>query len=274
MSNVIAIVNQKGGVGKTTSVYNIGYSLALMDKKVLMIDFDSQASLTVAVGLELEDTATINIGQVIIGKQTLEQVAMSLSSESNIVIDIVPSHNTIAEIVYTLNVNELIDGLQRIITKARDLYDYILIDCPPTVADMFIAALVVCDYIVAPVTSGDYLSYVSLQNTLQDLKDIQTDRGAEKPAFLGVILTRYKKQLANHKELYKVISADYRILGAVSDTDAFNSAIGLGVPVKAMRPATKQSRAAALEYQKIAEFIIQYTEYNNNDGKRKKQKIK
>lgn len=262
MATVIAVVNQKGGVAKTTSVYNIGYSLCTLHKKVLLIDYDSQASLTVAVGMELRDTGINNIGSVLTGDLDLASVAVSLSDNKKDVLDIIPSNNNITAIIGTqLNLQQLMQGLNNIIETARTVYDYILIDCPPTVADMFISALGVADAVIAPVTSGDYLSYVSLNNILQDLYALQEERGTERPKFLGTIITRWKKNVANHKELYKHISEEYVVLGTVCETDAFMSAIGQGVPVALVRPATKQSRAAAQEYQKIAEFIVQSCEY-------------
>lgn len=269
MSTVIAVVNQKGGVAKTTSVYNIGYSLYTMNKKVLLIDYDSQASLTVAVGMELTDTIDNNIGNVLTGKTSLGAVAVSLASSNTGVLDIIPSNNNITAIIGTeLDLQHLLQGLNNIIETAREIYDYILIDCPPTVADMFISALGVCDAVIAPVTSGDYLSYVSLNNILQDLYALQEERGVERPRFLGTIITRWKKNIANHKELYKHISEEYVVLGTVCETDAFMSAIGQGVPVALVRPSTKPSRAATQEYKKIAEFIVQSCEYTK--GKKRK----
>lgn len=268
MCQVIAVVNQKGGVAKTTSVYNIGYALSVMHKRVLLIDYDSQASLTVAVGMELDDTIEKNIGNVLTGTCELGEVAVSLASNENVTLDIIPSNNNITEKLGTaLDLQGLLNGLNTIIETARTCYDYVLIDCPPTVADMFISALGVCDSVIAPVTSGDYLSYVSLHNILEDLYALQEERDVERPQFLGVVITRWKKNIANHKELYKHISNEYRVLGTVCETDAFMSAIGQGVPVALVRPATKQSRTAAQEYNKIAEFVVQSCEYSK--GKRK-----
>ena len=265
----IALLNEKGGVAKTTSTYNIAYSLAKEGKRVLMIDFDSQASLTVAVGLELSETEDINLGNVLLGEVALKDALLSVSFGDTCV-DVIPSHNSFASVVQSnYDAQSLSAIMQKLLDTVQELYDYVLLDCPPTICTLLISALMLVDGVIMPVLGADYHSLVSVQNTLADMQQIQSVRDG-KPEFLGLLVTRYKKNIRNHVALHDHLREQYRILGTLSDTDAFTTALSEGLPVAEVKPSTMQSRGAAREYAKIAEFIINHCEYN--DGKNRHNK--
>lgn len=273
MSISIAFLNEKGGVTKTTSAYNTAYALAANGKRVLMIDFDSQASLTVAVGLELEEVIDVNLGLVLTGESTLEDTILTITCHNEVNIDIIPSHNSVANIVQEFSANPnkkpaLHEIMAKILTAVSELYDYIIIDCPPTVGIMLVTALMVSDGVIVPLLSGDYLSLVGVENTLTDLEEIHKIR--QKPEFLGVIVSRHKKNLKNHIEMLQHVQDNYCILGVVNETDAFATSLGEGIPVKLLRPATIPSRLAAQAYDKVATGIINHYEYQNGRSKQKK----
>lgn len=266
----IALLNEKGGVAKTTSTYNIAYSLAKEGKRVLMIDFDSQASLTVAVGLELTETEDLNLGNVLTGVLPLKDALLSVEC-GNTSVDIIPSHNSFATVVQAnYNAKTLCEVMQRLFDTMQEMYDYILLDCPPTICTLLISALMLVDGVIMPVLGADYHSLVSVHNTLTDMRQVQEVRG-DKPEFLGLLVTRYKKNIRNHVALYEHLREQYRILGTLSDTDAFTTALSEGLPVAEIKPASMQSRAAAREYAKIAEFIINQCEYNDGTNRHNKK---
>lgn len=268
----ITVLNEKGGVAKTTSVYNVAYSLALQGKKVLMIDFDSQASLTVAVGLELSEMERGNLGNVLMQELNIQDVILSIDCRENtndkaLNIDIVPSHNSLGIVLQqNFDAPALTKRMDSILQEISEEYDYVLIDCPPTISSLLVASLMLSDGILLPTLSGDYLSLTSVENTLNDLVGIQANRDGL-PEVLGVIVTRFKKGIKNHTSMLQHLKETYRVLAIVNETDAFLSAVGDGVPVKLLRPATMQSRNAAREYIKVAEFIVNHCEYRDNGRK-------
>jgi chromosome partitioning protein len=238
-----------------------------------MIDYDSQASLTVAVGLELTETEDVNLGNVLLGDVMLEDALLSVDCTSAVV-DIIPSHNSFASVVQAnYDVNTLSQIMQKLLDTVKDLYDYVLLDCPPTICTLLVSALMLSDGVIMPVLGADYHSLVSVQNTLTDMIDVQEVR-AGKPEFLGLLVTRYKKNIRNHVALYEHLREQYRILGTLSDTDAFTTALSMGLPVGEVKPTTMQSRAAAREYAKIAEFVINHCEYSDGKNQHNKKTVK
>jgi chromosome partitioning protein len=156
MSKVTAIVNQKGGVGKTTTALNLSYALSKQGKKVLLIDFDPQSSLTSALGINADNKPNIYtlMANTIEEKETGENHIIKIKNN----LDVIPSSLDLAGIEMTLvNVMSRETILKSIIDEIKEDYDYVLIDCSPSLGTLTINALAACDSVIIPVTP-EYLS--------------------------------------------------------------------------------------------------------------------
>jgi len=200
---IISVVNQKGGIGKTTTVMNLGWALISKKKKVLMIDLDPQSSLTVCMDLEPELT-----------KHTIYDVLQGLDIKKAMLTDnnyfyFIPSDINLsgAEIDLLGKQNTLYDVLKPV----RDTFDFILIDCPPALGNLSINALCASDRVIIPMAC-DYLAwkgYELLLGTLDSAKKINKELG-----IMGILPTMYFN--TNHsKEVLELIRETGKAFKAV-----------------------------------------------------------
>ena len=173
MSKVTAIVNQKGGVGKTTTALNLGYALSEKGKGVLLIDFDPQSSLTSALGYDAENKENIQtlMTLAIEEEEIIGREKYILNIKENL--DLIPCSLELSGIEMGLvNVmsRELI--LKSIIEEIKKDYDYVLIDCSPSLGMLTINALAACDSIIIPVTP-EYLSAKGLALLVNNINRIK-----------------------------------------------------------------------------------------------------
>lgn len=160
---VYAITNQKGGVGKTTTTVNLGIGLAKAGKKVLLIDFDPQASLTASLGYkqpdELDDTISTVLEHSISDKPMARDYAILHHDEG---VDFIPSNIELSELeVRLINTMSREQALREYLDCVKENYDYILIDCMPSLGVITINALVAADKVIIP-TQPNYLSAIEL----------------------------------------------------------------------------------------------------------------
>ena len=148
MSVVIGVVNQKGGVGKTTTSINIAAGLGTLGKKILLIDFDPQGNATTGLGLEKEQKEA-TVYELLLGDCTLEDCLMRDVQEN---LDVLPSDSNLAgaeiELLDVENKESVLNGYLETI---RDQYDFIIIDCPPSLSLLTINALVAADTVLVPI---------------------------------------------------------------------------------------------------------------------------
>lgn len=189
IGKVISIVNQKGGVGKTTTTVNLSTALSVMNKKILVIDLDPQGNTSTGFGIE-QSERKITIYQAMTGLNTLSEAILS----SNIPgLDIVTSNANLAgaelEIV-SLRDREyiLLNLLKAIIAD----YDYILIDCPPSLNLLTINALVAADEVLIPMQC-DFYSLEGLSHLLKTIERVEK-RLNPKIKISGVLFTMYDKR--------------------------------------------------------------------------------
>ena len=191
---IISIVNNKGGVGKTTSSQNIAAALHRFAKqKVLLIDLDSQASLTKCFGI-MDSSNKKNCGNFILGDTPFQDVVVSVAG-----VDVLPSSpflNSMEDSMKSAAVFPF--NLKIALEKIKDQYDYVIIDCPPTLSSLTRIALISCNYYYVPL-QAEYLSYEGLRNFLfysNELRQISPNT-----TLGGVFATRYnpniKKKLSN-----------------------------------------------------------------------------
>lgn len=189
MGYVIALANQKGGVGKTTTSVNLGACLADAGKKVLLIDLDPQGNTTSGLGIDKKDIDE-SVYDVLINDVDLKKVILHSSHQG---LDIVPTTIALsgAEVELT-NLMARETRLKDAFGDVKDEYDYILIDCPPSLGLLTINAFTACDSILIPVQS----EYYALEGLSQLLNTIKLVRKHFNSALKieGVLLTMYDKR--------------------------------------------------------------------------------
>ncbi len=169
MGKVLAITNQKGGVGKTTTSVNLSASLAATKRKALLIDLDPQGNATMGSGIDKKDLS-VSTYDVLMGEKSIEEATLSLE---NTKYDLLPSNSDLtgAE-VGLLNISNRETQLRKEIEKIRDRYAYIIIDCPPSLNMLTVNALVAADSVVIP-TQCEYYALEGLSALLETIDKIK-----------------------------------------------------------------------------------------------------
>lgn len=225
MTKIISILNQKGGVGKTTSTFNLATVLSQYGKTVLMIDSDSQASLTL---MTANDPVSIknNLSSIYKGND-INSCIYHTPIEN---LDIIPSSIDLAKTEVSL-MSELINReskLKKALYSIRVDYDYIFIDCPPSLSLITINNLVASDYIIAPVETS-MLGYYALDDLLETIENVrEINNNLE---LLGIIATRYDKRVNKDTEILNELEEKYNLLGTIKSSTDARKGIEDGLPV-------------------------------------------
>ena len=189
MCKVISVVNQKGGVGKTTTTVNVGIGLAREGKKVLLIDADPQGSLTASLGYEEPDDLRITLATIMMDVINEEEISLEdgiLHHQENV--DLLPANIELSALEVTMgNVMSREMIMKEYIDAIRSRYDYILIDCMPSLGMMTINALVSSDSVLIPVQAA-YLPVKGLQQLIKTILTVKK-RLNRKLAIEGILLT-------------------------------------------------------------------------------------
>ncbi len=190
MGKIIAIANQKGGVGKTTTSVNLAASLGVLEKKVLLIDADPQANASSGLGVDV-DNVEVGSYQLIEHSASAEECIIKTSAPN---LDIIPAHIDLVAIeIELVDKEEREYMLKKAISHLRASYDYILIDCAPSLGLLTLNALTAADSVIIPIQC-EYFALEGLGKLLNTIKSVQRIHNAHLD-IEGMLLTMYDSRL-------------------------------------------------------------------------------
>lgn len=240
MGKVVAIANQKGGVGKTTTAINLGASLAILEKRVLLIDADPQANCSSGLGIDVHNLENSIYSCIISGFDPKEAIQSTETPN----LDIIPSHIDLVgaeiEIVSRLRREYILKG---IINQVRDDYDYILIDCMPSLGLLTLNALTAADSVLIPLQTEIFAleGLSKLKNTVRLVQE-QLNPALEVE---GVVLSMFDRRLRLGKIVVKEVRAnskDYVFDTIIHRNSKVSEAPNMQVPVLLYAITSKGSR--------------------------------
>lgn len=251
MAKIIAVVNQKGGVAKTTSTVHLGVAIAEAGKKVLLVDLDSQGHIAEAFNV-VADNLEYDMSDVFEGKKRLIDIIMP---QRRFNLDVAPSNVRLADMELTLvNMNFREVRLKRALEPVTTRYDYVFLDCPPNLGLFTINALIAATDVLIPMAT-EYWSMLGVARLLQSINKIK-EEGNPQLSILGIIPTRStrtthareviqrtRQEIGDHIHIFKT---------PVNESTRFREATGSGKTIFEVAPDIEGAKA----YRTIAQEII------------------
>jgi chromosome partitioning protein len=260
MAYTIAISNEKGGVAKTTSTLSLGSALAEAAQKVLLVDLDPQANLTLALGFEPGKMAHTS------GNVLLESTSLLESRQTTNIpgLDLVPANTSLDQAEQMLPVYlDYTFRLRNAIEKENHIpYQFILIDCPPSLGAITLNALTASDLLVIP-TQAEYFSAYALRDMMTIVRQIRAEDNP-KLAY-RILVTLLDQRNRAHRDIRDQLERTFGIglfrTVIEIDTKLRESPI-LGLSINQYKPNSR----GALQYRNLAEELIQYVEQTNSEA--------
>ncbi len=208
MAKVIAVANQKGGVGKSTTVYNLGAGLAMQGKKVLLVDVDPQADLTKMLGLRKPNDLPLTLGNA------MNEIVAGVSGEEHPEImqhhegfDFVPSNRNLSAVeVGLVNAMSRETVLRQYLSGIKRNYDYVLLDCRPSLGMLVINALSASDYVLIPV-QAEYFAAENMTELVNTVQNIQ--RQINRKLKIGGVFMTMTNSTNFRKDIVASVKAAY-----------------------------------------------------------------
>ncbi|MBR5350359.1 MAG: ParA family protein [Prevotella sp.] len=207
MVKIIALANQKGGVGKTTTTINLAASLATLEKNVLLIDADPQANASSGLGVNTKDIEC-SLYECIIDHVDIREAIYTTDIEH---LDIIPSHiDLVGAEIEMLNIDHREQMLKKLIEPIKDEYDFILIDCSPSLGLITVNALTAADSVIIPVQC-EYFALEGISKLLNTIKIIKSKLNP-KLEIEGFLMTMYDSRLRLANQIYDEVKRHFQEL--------------------------------------------------------------
>ena len=207
MGKIIALANQKGGVGETTTTINLTASLAALEKKVLVVDADPQANASSGLGIDIRNVE-VSIYECIVNGVDARGAISNTQVEG---LDIIPSHiDLVGAEIEMLNLDQREKILKQVLIPLKELYDFILIDCSPSLGLITVNALTAADSVIIPVQC-EYFALEGISKLLNTIKIIKSKLNPSLE-IEGFLLTMYDSRLRLANQIYEEVKRHFREL--------------------------------------------------------------
>lgn len=251
MSRIIAIANQKGGVGKSTTTINLAASMIEKGKRVLVIDIDPQGNSTSGLGVNKEEINK-TIYDLMLGEAAVKECLIKSNLQN---LYIIPSHRNLAGAeIELIDVTDKEYILKKYVDNIKEAFDYVLIDCPPSLNTLTVNAMTTADSVLVPIQC-EYYALEGLSQLIYTI-DLVKERLNEKLEIEGIVFTMYDGRTCLSSQVVENVKAnlDEKVFDTLIPRNVrLAEAPSHGLPINLYDPKS----TGAVRYRKLAEEIIE-----------------